>query len=245
MCYYNSLALDIEEISRDFKIKSAFAFTPRRAIDGFKYEPHPVLVKGEVGFELRMMNWGFLPREVKNAQQARAFRTAYTSLVAKCEKYTTSRFYKEAFSKRHCLIPSTGFFEKRYFKSKGKTKEQIFPYYISPSKAKYFLIAGIFQESHFLDSGQKQQTMAVVTRSANALMQQIHNNPKNPNRMPLILNRELAKSWLGNDEEVIPEVLGFTYPETQMRAWPVTTKFTSSDNPTKEEVYKDLPALEV
>ena len=128
MCYYNSLAVEPRQLAMDLKISKPVGYDPQLVIDGFKYAPHPVIVKSEGGLELNLMNWGFLPKEVKSRQHATAFRKTYTSLVAKCEKYNTSRFYKEAFLERHCLIPSTGFFEKRYYRPKGKIDDQLYPY---------------------------------------------------------------------------------------------------------------------
>src|SRR5688572_1171961 len=97
MCYYNSLAIEAKQLAKDLKITRPVSFDAQLFIDGFKYGPHPVIVKADGGVEFSLMNWGFLPHEVKNRQHATAFRKTYTSLVAKCEKYRTSRFYKEAF----------------------------------------------------------------------------------------------------------------------------------------------------
>lgn len=244
MCYYNSLAIEAKQLAKDLKIIQTVSFDSQLFIDGFKYGPHPVILKHDGKMEFCMMNWGFLPKEVKSRQHATAFRKTYTSLVAKCEKYNTSRFYKEAFLERHCLIPSTGFFEKRYYRPKGKIDDQLYPYYISPTNGKYFLIAGIFQEATFKDSDTKQLTVAVVTRGANRTMDQIHNNPKNPGRMPLILDKEMSQAWMNNSGRVdINDIFAFKYPSDQMHAWTVSRNFKTSQDPTAPIQHKELPDL--
>lgn len=194
--------------------------------------------------KLSTTNWGFLPSEVKNDRQANAVRKMYVSLNAKCEKHKTSQLYKEAFLWNHCIIPSTGFFESRHYRPKGRTAEQRFPYYVAPSKSKYFLFAGIYQKTIFRETNTCQFTFAIVTRKANALMSQIHNNPANPGRMPLILSSEMKESWLSCNNNSMLDLFEYELPSSEMQAWPVRREFKTIDNPTEEFKYKDLPELE-
>jgi putative SOS response-associated peptidase YedK len=244
MCYYNSLAVSPGDLAQDLKVREILDYYPAPCIDGFKYGDHPVVMKINSEPKLLATSWGFLPSEVKHSNQARAIRKMYVSLNAKCEKYKTSKLYKDAFVSNHCLIPSTGFFESRRYRPKGRSAEQKFPYFISPAKTKYFFFAGIFQETLFKDTNTTQTTFAIVTRKSNSLMSQIHNNPENPNRMPLILAPQLANAWLASSEDCMADLLEYEFPAEGMKAWPVRREFKTLENPREAYHYKDLPTLD-
>ena len=39
------------------------------------------------------------------------------------------------------------------------------------------------------------RTVSIITTEANDIMTNIHNNPKNPHRMPVILSKEMLEEW--------------------------------------------------
>ena len=97
--------------------------------------------------------------------------------------------FRDAALKRRCLIPASYFFEWRHFKAPEEKKPVTYPYTIGVKDQEYFYIAGIWQ--HWIDksTGERIETVALITTAANTVMSQIHNTK---NRMPTILPEELA-----------------------------------------------------
>jgi putative SOS response-associated peptidase YedK len=104
---------------------------------------------------------------------------------------------------RRCLVPIDGFYEHR--KVQG-FKNKI-PYYITVKKQPLFFLPGLYSVVELPDkqTGEllRRFTFTIITRAANSLMQQIHNDGDNKGRMPLLLPFEKAKKWM--EEELTPE----------------------------------------
>ena len=147
-------------------------------------------------------------------------------------------------------MPVTGFYEHRAIKG---WKKKV-PYFIRLTGKSTFFIAGLYSVSDLadLETGEveKRWTFGIITRDANPVMAQIHNDGDNRSRMPLILSHELARRWLQDDlsEEAYREILSFEAPAEQMDYWPVFTirspKSRPDDKPKFEYwEWEKLPAL--
>lgn len=64
--------------------------------------------------ELSLMRWGLIPFWAKDA------KIGYSTINAKAETVATSAAYREAFKKRRCLIPASGFYEWMKLDAKNK-----------------------------------------------------------------------------------------------------------------------------
>ena len=90
----------------------------------------------------------------------------------------------------------------------------------------------------------KRHTFTLITRAANDLMANIHNDGENKNRMPLFLTRELSDKWLlgGSGGELATDtyknILHFEMPAGAMAYQPVFTirspKSRPDDKPKNE-----------
>jgi putative SOS response-associated peptidase YedK len=87
------------------------------------------------------------------------------------------------------VIPASGFFEWKEVNTKK------YPHYIQMKDESVMLMAGIFSQWLDPETGELQQTYAIVTTEANVLMQEIHNVKK---RMPVILDGLSAQLYLGS-----------------------------------------------
>jgi putative SOS response-associated peptidase YedK len=148
------------------------------------------------------MEWGCIPFYIKDEGsflKQRAFM-----LNARSERILEDKnSYWHKIRNRRCLVPIDGFYEHR--KVQG-FKNKI-PYYITVKKQPLFFLPGLYSVVELPDkqTGEllRRFTFTIITRAANSLMQQIHNDGDNKGRMPLLLPFEKAKKWM--EEELTPE----------------------------------------
>lgn len=268
MCYYNGVKVTKSEFIRLKSIERAIAqydFLDKPMHIGFLYGPTPVLksVEGENDFELTEMEWGFLPDSKKwpyitTRAEADKIRKGYFDERGKWKQYTflnavseellfKDKIYREAALERRCLVLSTGFYEWQHIYPKNKrTGEPLktakkYPYNISVNDSEYFLMAGIWQPWTDAETGEYTETVAIVTTDANFLMKQIHNSKE---RMPTILNEDLAWEWMFGDlsEERISEIAKYQFPANMMNAHTVPKNFLELPDPS---IRFDYPESEV
>ena len=107
-----------------------------------------------------MVKWGLVPRWAKDAAIGARMNNARAETVA--EKPS----FREAYRKRRCLIPASGFYE---WKAHGKLKQ---PYYTHPAAGELFAFAGLWER--WEGPGGPLETCAVITTEPNAVMAPIH-----------------------------------------------------------------------
>jgi putative SOS response-associated peptidase YedK len=80
-------------------------------------------------------------------------------------------------------------------------------------------------------------SFGIVTTQANHLMQKIHNVK---NRMPTILNDDLANSWVNENlnEKQIAEIAATQFDTNKMSAYSVAKNFQQNNNPCEKFDYK-------
>jgi putative SOS response-associated peptidase YedK len=163
---------------------------------------------------------------------------------------TKSYWYK--IRNRRCLIPLNGFYEHRAVKG---FKNKI-PYFITLKSQAMFFLPGLYSVSEIVDkeTGElvKVWSYTLITRNANSVMKQIHNDGDNKWRMPLMLPFELSKQWV--EEELSVEqykaILNFEMPSQELNYIPVYTIRSPKlrpDDKAKNEFYEweNLPELEI
>jgi len=271
MCYYNGQRVTRAEYIRLKQLEKAvrnYDFLTRDLISGFEYGPNAILKKidGQEDFDIVKMEWGFIPDYriwpfIETREDVTKWRTGFkdnygrfqqlTLLNAVSEEFLQKgKMYRDAALNRRCLVLSTGFFEWRHIfgvnKRTGqplKTANKI-PYHVTLKDKEYFYMAAIWNPWTDASTGEYVESFAIVTTTANKLMEQVHNSKK---RMPTILNEDLAYEWLfGNlDEKRITEIGRTMYPSEEMEACTITKDFRESIEPTKHFMYEDVPALEL
>jgi putative SOS response-associated peptidase YedK len=148
------------------------------------------------------MEWGCIPFYIKD--EASFLKQRAFMLNARSERILEDKnSYWHKIRNRRCLVPIDGFYEHR--KVQG-FKNKI-PYYITLKKQPLCFLPGLYSVVELPDkqTGEmiRRFTFTIITRAANNLMQQIHNDGDNKGRMPLLLPFDTAKKWI--EEELIQE----------------------------------------
>ncbi|HTK19210.1 MAG TPA: SOS response-associated peptidase family protein [Mucilaginibacter sp.] len=272
MCYYNGQKVTRAEYLRLKQLERATAkynFLDKGVISGFTDIPIAVIVPTEnkTNFDVVQMEWGFIPNYLNNREEVRRMRTGYKDdngkwiqgqpqLNAKSENLFVSErsgrrsMFYDAAKNRRCLILSTGYFDWRHiYRINKRTGEKLktpdkYPYYVSLPEHEYFYTAGIWNPWTDRETGEMVNTVAMVTAVANLLTKQVHNSRE---RMPAILNDELAWRWIMEDltDEEILKIAATQYPYEQMSACSVASDFLGRIDPTELFVYPDLPAIDL
>ena len=134
-----------------------------------------------------LLHWGLVPSWAKDA------KIGYRMINARVETVAEKPSFRRALRQRRCLILADGFYEWR---RQGRQKT---PLYIRLRSGEPFAFAGLWERWQGPD-GAPLSTCAMLTTTANTLMQPIHL------RMPVILDRAAESLWL--DSEVTePQVL--------------------------------------
>ena len=203
-------------------------------IIGHDYREHPIVYRSRQDQKLhcRLMEWGCIPYYIKNEQAY--IRQRAGMLNARSERILedkTSYWYE--IRNRRCFIPVTGFYDHRGIKG---WKKKV-PYHIKLKNQELFFIAGLYSVAELPDTetGEmiKRWTYTLITRPANNVMRNIHNDGENKWRMPLMLPFEMSMEWLDAELPVdrYKEILGFETPDAALDYWPVWTIRTSKDRP--------------
>lgn len=191
--------------------------------------------------------WGLLPHKAKEDFKA-------NTANARLEDADSTYSYKDVLLSKRAILPVSCIFEfQKIYPTSGKKKDiVIIPYRIyNPDD---FLSIGVLwdvwrpQNPEFAkDKKNWKFTFSMVTKQANNLMAQIHNDGE---RMPLFLNREDEGLWL-NPKASLAEVKSFlTKPYNgKLLAHTISTDINNTrnigtDNPyILEPVRYDIPKL--
>ena len=214
MCFHTSLTATPKQLAARYKRRDDLIrdFRPAYHIAAFSYPVYPVVTEDE---ELQPYKWGLIPYWVRTPQDAREIRNK--TLNARSESVFDKPSYRGAIRTRRCLVPCTGFFDRRH--DKGRK----IPYCISVPAESIFSLAGLYDEWDNPDTGETLRTFSIITGPANELMSYIHNTNR---RMPMVLKPEAENRWLDPDlgEEQIAALLR-PVASREMEAWPIRNDF--------------------
>jgi len=160
---------------------------------------------------LHALRWGLVPFWAKDATLGRRL------INARLDSLAGKPAFREAFTRRRCLIPASGFYE---WGVDAAGKKQ--PFFIRPRGEPLLAIAGLWERWR-APSGEPLETCVIVTTEANALLAPIHD------RMPVLLARAAQHVWLDarSDVATITE-LAARGPE--LETWPVGTAVNDPRN---------------
>jgi len=202
MCGRFTLVASNEELQSHFGLQQNAAFKPRYNIA--PGEPIPVVrAKGQLGF----LNWGFIPAWLKIDATHQGW------INARSETVTEKAAFRQAFLKRRCLIPATGYYE---WKALDAIKQ---PFHIHLEKNQIFAFAAIW-EARQKEDGQMEETCAILTQAAEGDLARIHE------RMPLIITPDQYEQWLSPLKSQEKNLLSFINPlkSQSLKVYPVSTK---------------------
>lgn len=125
--------------------------------------------------QLGTMRWGLIPHW---STDPRAIH-----INARAETLTTKPAFRDAATRRRCLVPSNGFYEWQVT-PRGKV-----PHHISLAD-RDMVFAGVWSTWRDPGSGERRHTVAIVTTDASPELVDIHD------RMPVWLDEDLWADWL-------------------------------------------------
>lgn len=132
---------------------------------------------------LDFYSWGLIPSWSKDISIGSKL------INARCETLAEKPSFRNAYRRRRCLIPASGFYEWRTVPS-SKVKE---PIYIYMKNKRPFAFAGLWEIWHSID-GSEIRSCTIITTMANNFIQPIHN------RMPVIISPNNYTRWLDPSE---------------------------------------------
>lgn len=194
MCGRFTLTAELAEIKELIAgLRGDIHLTPRYNIA----PSQPVLtVLNDGSKELIFTRWGLIPSWAKD-------RTVGNRLInARSETVHQKPSFKDPLRRRRCLIVADGFYE--WQGTHGK-KPKI-PWYIQLKSQKPFAFAGLWSSWIDTSSDEELVTSTIITTSANALLEKIHD------RMPVILNPEHYSEWLSAEEQPSEKLLPLLIP---------------------------------
>lgn len=175
MCGRFALESSAEAIAEYLQVAAPQVFESRYNIA----PTTPVLAKTDK--ELTFFRWGLVPSWAKDV------KVGYRMFNARAETITEKPSFRNAFKRRRCLIPASGFYE---WKAEDGAKQ---PYFCHLNH-QLFSFAGIW-ELWQDGMGNELQSCAILTTEAIGAMAGIHQ------RMPVVIRDELHDQWLDHHDE--------------------------------------------
>jgi putative SOS response-associated peptidase YedK len=164
---------------------------------------------------VEMYRWGLIPWWAKDVSIGNRM------INARAEGLAEKPAFRDAFRRRRCLIPASGFYEWKK-SADGKRRQ---PMYIRMKGGKPFAFAGLWDVWRD-ENGQKVRSCTIITGQPNELVNPIHD------RMPVILRPEHYRKWLEpldrSPDELMP--LLETFSAEAMEAYPVSKLVNSPAN---------------
>lgn len=208
MCGRYSLLSSVEELALAFGFPERPNFSPRYNIAPTQDVLVVRLEEGES--HLATMRWGLVPSWTKGLD------FAHELINAKAETAAEKPSFRGAFNSRRCLVLADGFYE---WKKEGGQKQ---PYRIVLKDEAPFAFAGLWERWE-PPKDKPLESCVIITTAANALLKDIHN------RMPVIIRPKDYDHWL-KGKGGVPE----SYPEEDMRAYPVSKRVNNPTNDDRE-----------
>jgi putative SOS response-associated peptidase YedK len=172
-------------------------------------DPADVLLPKESGgLDFVRMRWGLVPY-----WWSKPLKQVPATFNARSDTVATKPMFRDAFKRRRCVIPMSGFYEWRQM-ADGKQ-----PFFISGADAPLLSIAGLWDNWKNRETGETIRSCTMIVTEAHPFMSEIHD------RMPLFLGQETLHPWL--ESKAGTEILLPT-SAARLRAWPVSRRVNSS-----------------
>jgi putative SOS response-associated peptidase YedK len=188
-----------------FRFEQRPNLMPRYNIAPTQDVPIVRLTRDGSGRELIMARWGLVPFWADD------LKIGHRLINARRESVHTMRPFREAYSRRRCLVPADGFYEWR---KEGKTRQ---PMLIRRKDQAPFAFAGLWERWTNPADGSVVRSCTIITCPANELVAPIHD------RMPVILAAEHHGGWL-DPAATDPQSLLVPCPADSLEAFPVNPR---------------------
>ena len=161
--------------------------------------------------------WGLIPRWAKDESIGSRL------INARAETLAEKPSFRDAFKKRRCLVPATGFYEWR--KDEGKTRKT--PFLIRAPEGKPLTFAGLWET--WQSPGGAIRSFTIITTSPSAAVAPIHD------RMPVIVPQSARQAWLAPGARDAGELSALLVPYAgPLEFIEVSTKVNSPANESPE-----------
>jgi putative SOS response-associated peptidase YedK len=208
MCGRYALTSSPEVIAQRFKLLWVPEFSPHYNIA--PTQMIPVVRATERGRELALFRWGLIPFWAKDSH------IGVKLINARAESLADKPAFRDAYRRRHCLIPADAFYEWKPIAGRRQ------PYCIRMAERGPFAMAGLWE--HWVDpSGQAVESCTIITTDANALVAELHD------RMPAILAPGDFATWLDAGHASVRELLK-PFPSEQLVSYPVALRVNNAKN---------------
>jgi putative SOS response-associated peptidase YedK len=157
------------------------------------------------------MRWWLTPHWSK------APSTKYAMFNARSETAAKSPAFREAYRKRRCVVPVSGFYEWT------RQNNQKLPYLLKPHEGPGLLLAGLWDRWQNPETEEALDSFTVLTVPASPAMELIHR------RQPLMLSIEDARSWMDPESESFEALIRSDLP-VALDAVPVSTHVNNARN---------------
>lgn len=178
----------------------------------------PVVLDAVPG-KFSLLRWGLVPWFAKDV------KFGFQCINARCETVASKPAFREAWKKRHCLVPADGFFEWQKLDAAGKHKQ---PFNIGMADDEPFAFAGLWEnwrDPAAPPDAEPLRTFTIITGAPNELVAPIHD------RMPVILPREKYAAWLSLNTPPDERAAMLTpFPAERMKAFPISPRVGSPKN---------------
>jgi putative SOS response-associated peptidase YedK len=166
---------DLDALLRQLGVPDISAFTSRYNLAPTSLVP---IVRGpRPRRTANTAQWGLVPPWAASPGGSRLANARAESIAARPA-------FREAFQRRRCVVPASGFYE---WETRGGRK---LPWYFTPRDGPPLALAGIWEEG----TDAAPATCALITTEACPEVARIHD------RMPVALPREAAEAWLDPDQ---------------------------------------------
>ena len=153
--------------------------------------------------ETAICHWGFIPHWVKEP--------VLKPINARAETLTGKPYFRDAFKRRRCLVPASGYYEWR-MENGGKQ-----PYFLRVKGAEMFSFAGLW--SSWQGPVGPVESCVIITTSAKEELADIHD------RMPAIIAPDDYDAWLeAGGQDLLRPCAG------EMEAYPVSSRVNNPRN---------------
>jgi putative SOS response-associated peptidase YedK len=158
---------------------------------------------------LTLLRWGLVPRDALGGE--RGF------INARSETASEKPAFREAFARRRCLIPATGFYEWQRLDARRRQ-----PWLLRLAAAGPFAFAGLWEPPSAAPGATA--TCTILTTAPNELASRVHD------RMPAILDPADYALWLDPAVELASELRPLLRPfaAAAMTSYPVSSRVNNA-----------------
>lgn len=166
---------------------------------------------------LETMRWGLIPSWAKDD------KIGARMINARAETVAEKPSFKRALVQRRCIVIADGFYE---WHTVGTKKT---PMYVRLKSGEPMGFAGLY-DTWQSPAGETITSCAIITTSANALMQPIHD------RMPVILSKPAQRAWLDPANQNVEQLVALLtpFPADEMQTYAVSPLVNSPRNNSAE-----------